>query len=210
MQRVIKRFFDIVFSLCCSVFAIPIMAIAIVFIYVNSPKGSPFFKQMRVGYKGKPFVVYKLRTMTNEVDEKGNLLSDELRLKRWGRVIRKLSIDELPQIWNILAGQMSWIGPRPLLANEMCVMTTEEQRIRQSVLPGITGWEAVHEGESTTRTEMAQYDIYYVKNWSLWLDVKIFFMTVMILFAAKRAEDEYRAPKVKDEEVKNEEVYTEK
>lgn len=201
MQKLIKRVFDICFAIVVSIFAMPVLAVAIIYIVIASPEASPIFKQTRIGYKGEEFIIYKLRTMTNERDEKGVLLPDEQRLKSWGKIIRKLSIDELTQIINIFKGEMSWIGPRPLLSHEMNVMTKEEQGLRQSMLPGITGWEAVNEHETDTRVEMAQYDLYYVRNWTLGLDVKIFFMTVGILIGAKRADDEHRAPKVMDGEV---------
>ncbi|MEG0988590.1 MAG: sugar transferase [Clostridium sp.] len=201
MRLKIKRAFDIVFAICCSVFAIPIVLITMIIIRINSPEDPTMFKQTRIGYKGKKFIVYKLRTMTNEKDENGDLLLDEERLKTWGKVIRKLSIDELTQIFNILCGQMSWIGPRPLLPKEMSVMTKTEQIERQSYLPGITGWEAVNESKSDSRRTMAEYDLYYVRNWSLRLDLKIFIKTVGILFSANRTDEEHRAPKLKDDEI---------
>lgn len=201
MQKMIKRVFDFCFALFVLIFAIPIILLTIICIMINSPEDSPIFKQTRIGYKGKRFTILKLRTMTNEKDENGNLLSDEQRLKTWGKVIRKLSIDELTQIFNILLGQMSWIGPRPLLPHEMEVMTAEEQVVRQSMLPGITGWEAVNEDKTDSRAEMAQYDLHYIKNWSLLLDMKIFFMTIVILLFGNRADDAYRAPKVNEAEI---------
>ncbi|MBQ7725871.1 MAG: sugar transferase [Clostridia bacterium] len=210
MQKLIKHIFDFLFALICSVFAIPIILIAMLIIHFRSPEAPTIFKQTRIGYRGKKFTIYKLRTMTDERDENGELLPDEQRLKRWGEVLRTLNVDELPQILNILSGQMSWIGPRPLLPHEMSVMTLDEQKLRQSMLPGITGWEAVNESKSDSREQMAQYDLYYVSNWSLWLDLKIFWKTVSILFTKSRAEDSYRAPKVKEHEIKTDEVYSEK
>lgn len=209
MQKIIKRVFDFCFALFCMVFAIPIILITMLVIHMNSPEDPAVFKQTRIGYKGKAFTIYKLRTMTNERDAQGNLLPDEKRLKSWGKIIRKLNIDELTQIINILAGQMSWIGPRPLLPHEMSVMSLEEQKVRQSMLPGITGWEAVNEGETDTRAEMAQYDLFYVSHWSLALDVKVFFMTVGILLTGHRSDDQHRAPKVQEAEIKTDKVYIE-
>lgn len=209
MQRIIKRVFDFLFALVCSVFAIPIILVAMLIIRIKSPEAPTIFKQRRIGYKGKEFTIYKLRTMTDERDENGNLLPDEFRLKRWGEVMRTLNIDELTQILNILAGQMSWIGPRPLLPREMSVMTLEEQKIRQSMLPGITGWEAINESKTDSREEMAKYDLYYVEHWSLWFDVKIFFKTIAVIFTKSRAEDSYRAPKLSENEIKTNEIYTE-
>lgn len=209
MQKVIKHIFDFLFALVCSVFAIPIILVAMLIIHIKSPEAPAIFKQRRIGYKGKEFTIYKLRTMTDERDENGELLPDEFRLKRWGEVMRTLNIDELAQIFNILSFKMSWIGPRPLLPREMSVMTLEEQKIRQSMLPGITGWEALNEDKTDSREEMAQYDLYYVKNWSLWFDIKIFFRTIGVIFTKSRAEDSYRAPKIKESEIKTEQIYTE-
>ena len=209
MQKLIKHVFDFLFALLCSVFAIPILLIAMLIIHIKSPEAPAIFKQKRIGYKGKAFYIYKLRTMTDERDENGDLLPDEQRLKRWGEVMRTLNIDELAQILNILSFKMSWIGPRPLLPHEMAVMTLEEQKIRQSVYPGITGWEAVNEDKTDSREEMAKYDLYYVQHWSLWLDIRIFFRTVAILFTKSRAEDSYRAPKVAENEIKTDEIYVE-
>jgi len=200
-EKKIKRIFDFVFALLSCIPAIPIVMVAMLIVFLNSPTDSPLFKQIRIGHKGKEFTIYKLRTMTNEKDESGELLPDEYRLKTWGKIIRKLSIDELTQILNILRGEMSWIGPRPLLPKEMVVMTKEEQRERQSMLPGISGWEAVNESKSDSRREMAEYDLYYVRNWSIALDVRIFFMTIGILLGAKRADDEHRAPKLSEDEI---------
>lgn len=209
MQKVIKHIFDFVFALLCSIFAIPIILIAMLIIHIKSPEAPAIFKQKRIGYKGKEFTIYKLRTMTDERDENGELLPDEDRLERWGEVIRTLNIDEMAQIFNILSFKMSWIGPRPLLPHEMSVMTLEEQKKRQSMLPGITGWEAVNESKTDSREEMAKYDLYYVEHWSLWFDIKIFFKTVAVLFTKSRAEDSYRAPKVSENEIKTDQIYTE-
>lgn len=207
MQKFIKRIFDRFFALICFLCSLPIVLVTMLIIHIKSPEDPTLFKQVRVGYEGREFTIYKLRTMTNERDENGELLPDEIRLKKWGKIIRKFSIDEFTQVWNILIGQMSFIGPRPLLPKEMQVMTLEEQKCRQSMYPGITGWEAVNEENSGSREEMAQYDLYYVRNWSLGFDVKIFFMTVWILLRGHRADDEVRAPKIMEEEVKTEQVY---
>ena len=143
-----------------------VLICGIIFVKAVSPEASPIFKQERVGYKNKLFALYKLRSMTNERDENGELLPDEVRLKNWGKIVRKTNMDELFQIWNILKGEMSFIGPRPILAKEMLVMTVAEQQERQSMRPGITGWEAVHEGESENRRQMAEYDHFYVCFWN--------------------------------------------
>lgn len=180
-----------------------VLLVGIIFVKIVSPEASPVFKQERVGYKGKHFILFKLRSMTNEYDENGNLLSDEMRLKKWGKVIRATNMDELFQIWNILKGEMSFIGPRPILPKEMLVMTEDEQRERQSMRPGITGWEAVHEGESSTRRAMAELDLYYVRNWSLKLDWQVLYKTLGIIFGFQRPDDSIRAPKVLDSEIRS-------
>ena len=204
--KVVKRIVDYAFAVVAGVFALPVVLIFLLIIKIVSPEDPPLFKQERMGYGCKPFTIYKLRTMTNEKDENGNLLPDEQRLKNWGKLIRKCSIDELSQILNIFTGQMSWIGPRPLLPKEMLVMTAEEQRERQSVLPGITGWEAVNEEKSDSRREMAEFDLYYVRHWSLGLDCKIFFMTVRKLLGADRSDEAHRAPKLDEKEFRSTEI----
>lgn len=198
---IVKRCFDLLFALFVSVFAIPIALVTMLVIKVFSPESPVIFKQERIGYLCKPFTMLKLRSMTNECDSNGILLPDEKRLKLWGKIIRKLSIDELPQIFHILTGQMSWIGPRPLLPKEMLVMTEEEQKERQSMLPGITGWEAVNEEKSDNRREMAEFDLEYVRNWSLGFDLKIFYMTIAKLFVANRSDEAHRAPKMTDDQI---------
>ena len=175
MGKFSKRLFDLLLALILFIPASLVLLCGIIFVKIASPESSPIFKQERVGYKNKLFTLYKLRSMTNERDKNGELLPDELRLKKWGKIVRKTNMDELFQIWNILKGEMSFIGPRPILAKEMLVMTEAEQTERQSMRPGITGWEAVHEGESENRRQMAEFDLYYVRNWSLKLDWLVFF-----------------------------------
>ena len=196
-----KRFWDVVFGIILGCIAIPILLLAMLFVFLVSPSsGSPIFCQKRTGYRGKTFTMLKLRTMTNKKDENGELLPDEQRLKWWGKIIRKTNIDELTQILHILVGQMSFIGPRPLLPKEMQVMTSHEQEKRQSVRPGIIGWESVNEDKSSSRAEMAQFDLYYVDNWSIKLDAKIFFKTIFEIF--RRPDDSLRAPKLDENEIK--------
>lgn len=178
-----------------------VLLCGIIFVIMVSPESSPIFKQERVGYRGKLFILLKLRSMTNDRDVNGNLLPDELRLKKWGKIVRKTNVDELFQIWNILKGDMSFIGPRPILSKEMLVMTEEEQIERQSFRPGITGWEAVHEGESENRRQMAEFDLYYVRNWSLKLDWIVFYKTIKIVFGFQRPDDIVRAPKMTDDQI---------
>lgn len=201
MGKFIKRIFDFILALILFIPGAIVLLLGMLFVKIVSPESSPIFKQVRVGYKNKHFTMYKLRSMTNERDAEGNLLPDEVRLKTWGKIVRKTNMDELFQIWNILKGEMSFIGPRPILAKEMLVMTTEEQQERQSMRPGITGWEAVHEGESSTRREMAEKDLYYVRNWSLKLDWLVFYKTFQIVLGFQRPDDSVRAPKMTDDQI---------
>lgn len=203
MGKFSKRLFDLVLALILFIPASLVLLCGIIFVKIVSPESSPIFKQERVGYKNKLFTLYKLRSMTNERDKNGELLPDELRLKKWGKIVRKTNMDELFQIWNILKGEMSFIGPRPILAKEMLVMTEAEQTERQSMRPGITGWEAVHEGESENRRQMAEFDLYYVRNWSLKLDWLVFFKTFAIVFGFQRPDDSVRAPKMTDDQILN-------
>ena len=201
MNKFIKRLLDVMLALMLFIPAALVLLFGVLFVRIASPESSPIFKQERVGFRGKLFTLFKLRSMTNERDENGDLLPDEMRLKKWGKIVRKTNMDELFQIWNILKGEMSFIGPRPILAKEMLVMTTEEQQERQSMRPGITGWEAVHEGESSTRREMAEKDLYYVRNWSLKLDWLVFYKTFQIVLGFQRPDDSVRAPKMTDDQI---------
>ncbi|MDD4689396.1 MAG: sugar transferase [Eubacteriales bacterium] len=191
VQRLIKRLFDICFSILLLICASPFLLIAMLVVKINSPESSVFFKQVRPGYKCKLFTIYKLRSMTNEVDENGDLLPDELRLKTWGKLIRKTNIDEIPQMINVLKGEISLIGPRPVLPSDVEKFNNEQKR-RQDVMPGITGWEAVNEWETPTWEDKFRYDLYYVDNWSLGLDIKIFFKTIYVVIFAKRPGEDYR------------------
>lgn len=207
MGKFIKRLFDLILALILVIPGAIVLLLGMLFVKIVSPESSPIFKQVRVGYKNKHFTMYKLRSMTNERDAEGNLLPDEVRLKTWGKIVRKTNMDELFQIWNILLGEMSFIGPRPILPQEMLVMTEEEQKERQSMRPGITGWEAIHEGESESRREMAEFDLYYVRNWSLGMDWKIFYTTIGLVVGFARPDDKYRAPKLDENEFRtNKEV----
>ena len=201
MEKFVKRFFDLILALLLFIPALLILMCGIIFVKIVSPESSPILKQERVGYKNKLFTLFKLRSMTNERDENGELLPDEVRLKKWGKIVRKTNMDELFQIWNILKGEMSFIGPRPILAKEMLVMTEAEQIERQSMRPGITGWEAVHEGESENRRQMAEFDLFYVRNWSLKLDWMVFYKTIQIVLGFQRPDDSIRAPKMTDDQI---------
>ncbi|WP_283693707.1 sugar transferase [Clostridium perfringens] len=171
----IKRAFDIIASLGGLIFLSPIMIIAAIIIKINL--GSPvFFKQKRIGKDNKEFEMIKFRTMKDAVDKEGNQLPDELRLTKVGQILRSLSIDELPELINILKGDMSLIGPRPLLVKYL-PLYNERQIRRHEVLPGLTGWAQVNGRNNLTWNEKFELDVYYVENWSLTLDLKIFFLT---------------------------------
>lgn len=191
IQHVIKRIFDVCFSVLLLICSSPFLLIAVLIVKINSPNEPVFFKQIRPGYKCKLFTIYKIRTMTSERDENGNLLPDKNRLKKWGKFIRKTNIDEIPQIINVLKGEMSLIGPRPVLPEDVNNFN-QYQLHRQDVLPGISGWEAVNEWKTQTWEKKFEYDIYYVDNFSLGLDAKIFFKTIYIILFARRPNEKNR------------------
>jgi len=141
--------------------------------------GNPIlFRQKRPGYKEKIFDIYKFRTMTNDTDEDGNLLPDEQRLVGIGKFIRSTSLDELPQLFNVLKGEMSFVGPRPLLVEYLPLYNNEQKR-RHDVLPGITGWAQVNGRNAISWEQKFEYDVWYVDNQSFWLDMKILWMTFL-------------------------------
>ncbi len=141
--------------------------------------GKPvFFKQKRPGFHGRIFTIYKFRTMTNECDENGKLLEDQKRLTSIGKFVRSLSLDELPQIYNVLKGDLSLVGPRPLLVEYLDLYTEEEKR-RHSVKPGITGWAQINGRNNISWKSKFKLDLWYVDHWSLWLDLKILFLTII-------------------------------
>ena len=191
IQRAIKRLFDFLLAPIILIFSFPLLVVAIMVIKIQSPGGSIFFKQVRSGYKSKPFIMYKLRTMTNERDSYGNLLEDKKRLKNWGTVIRKIGLDEIPQMINILKFEMSLIGPRPILPSYVERLDNYQLK-RQDVLPGISGWQTVNEWATNTWDKTFEYDNYYVDNFSLWLDTKIFFKTLKMVFLMYRTNEDYR------------------
>ncbi len=180
-EKYIKRALDIL----CSLSAIILFCwlFAIVAVLVRIKLGSPvIFKQPRPGKDEKVFMLHKFRSMTDETDDKGELLPDEMRLTRFGRFLRSTSLDELPELWDILIGNMSIIGPRPLLVKYL-PLYNDEQRRRHEVRPGLTGWAQVHGRNLTSWEERFAYDTDYVDHLSFALDVKIVFMTVHCVFA---------------------------
>ncbi len=162
---------------------LPIYSIVAILIY--AVMGKPiFFRQKRPGYQGKVFEILKFRTMTNLRDQEGNLLPDEKRLFGLGKWIRSTSLDELPQLINVLKGDMSFVGPRPLLIEYLPLYTTEQSR-RHHVKPGITGWAQVNGRNAITWEEKFRYDVWYVDHLSFRLDIKIMWMTFLKVLARK-------------------------
>ncbi|OKL37670.1 sugar transferase [Domibacillus mangrovi] len=178
-----KRIFDFIFAFMVVILLSPIVLLT--FIAIKVKIGSPvIFKQPRPGLHGKPFFVYKFRTMTDERDENGELLPDSIRLTPFGQLLRKLSLDELPQLFNVLKGDISLVGPRPLLMEYLDLYTPEQAR-RHEVRPGITGWAQVNGRNAISWEDKFKLDVWYVDNRSFWLDIKILFMTVQKVFKSE-------------------------
>lgn len=170
-----KRLLDIITSLLVLIMTLPITLVTM--ILISKKLGKPvFFKQMRPGKNEKPFDIYKFRTMTTEVDDKGQLLPDEQRMTKLGSKIRNSSIDELPQLINVLKGDLSLVGPRPLLM-EYLPLYNEEQRKRHNVKPGITGWAQINGRNAITWEQKFKLDVWYAENQSFKLDMYILYKT---------------------------------
>lgn len=184
--KYIKRFLDIVISLTALVILSPVLLIVAILVRVRL--GSPvIFHQDRPGYHEKIFGLCKFRSMTDERDGNGNLLPDEVRLTKFGRLLRSTSLDELPELWNILKGDMSLIGPRPLLVSYLPYYTEEEQ-LRHTVRPGLTGWAQVNGRNHVDWDKRIALDVEYVRNMSFAMDLKIFFLTVKKVFVRENIE----------------------
>lgn len=178
-----KRIFDIVVSLMALILLSLVIAITAFLIRIKI--GTPvIFTQVRPGLNGKPFKVYKFRSMTEEKDSNGELLPDDIRLTSFGKIIRKLSLDELPQLWNVLKGDMSFVGPRPLLMEYMSLYN-QTQLKRHDVRPGITGWAQVNGRNTISWEKKFEFDVWYVENQTFWLDLKILVMTAMKVFKSE-------------------------
>ena len=172
----LKRSFDIVIASLGLLLLSPV--VAIVAFQVRRNLGSPvLFRQSRPGLSGKPFSMVKFRSMKDAVDERGNLLPDSERMTSFGQFLRSTSLDELPELWNVLKGDMSLVGPRPLLM-EYVSLYSEEQFRRHEVRPGVTGWAQVNGRNAISWEDKFKLDIWYVDNRSFWLDIKILFLTV--------------------------------
>ena len=172
----IKRLFDLFVALLVALITWPIMAVVAVLVrcYLGSPV---LFSQVRPGLRGKPFLVYKFRTMTDARDNQGGLLPDDVRLTRLGLFLRRSSLDELPQLFNVIMGDISLVGPRPLLMEYM-PLYTEEQARRHEIRPGITGWAQVNGRNAISWEQKFALDVWYVDHQSIWLDIKILALTL--------------------------------
>lgn len=183
IQKAAKRLFDVVGASLALVALSPI--IALVAAIVRTRIGSPvFFRQIRPGRNGEPFRIIKFRTMTDEKAPDGALLPDEERLVEAGRRLRRWSLDELPELWNVVTGDMSLVGPRPLLMDYLPRYTAEQAR-RHEVRPGVTGLAQVSGRNDLPWEDRFELDVWYVDNWSIWLDLKIVVMTVGRVFTGR-------------------------
>jgi len=172
----VKRVFDLVITFIGLLLIVPV--IILVAALVRLKLGSAiFFKQARPGLNGDVFNMYKFRTMTNECDKNGVLLSDKDRLTKFGKLLRSTSLDELPSLWNVLKGDMSLVGPRPLLVEYLPLYSKKQSR-RHEVKPGITGWAQVNGRNAINWDQKFDLDVWYVDNQSIWLDIKILWLTV--------------------------------
>jgi sugar transferase EpsL len=183
-----KRIFDLTFALIALIILFPILLLTAILVRILI--GTPIlFKQQRPGYKGRPFFIYKFRSMTNRLTRDGSLLSDAERLTRFGGFLRSLSLDELPELFNILRGEMSFVGPRPLLMEYLPLYSPQQMR-RHDVVPGLTGWAQVNGRNAIDWPTRFSMDIWYVDHWSFWLDIKIIFMTVWKVISRKGVNQE--------------------
>lgn len=175
-----KRFLDW-FAACLGLLLLsPIFIIATIGLYIAN-QGKPFFFQLRPGLNGGIFKIVKFKTMNDQKDALGNLLSDEQRLTKIGKFVRKTSLDELPQLWNVIKGEMSLIGPRPLLPEYLPLYDANQAR-RHEVKPGMTGWAQVNGRNAISWQQKFEYDVWYVEHLSFGLDVKILLLTIMKVF----------------------------
>ena len=175
-----KRLFDFLVAFFSLFIFTPFFILLFLMIRMNL--GEPiFFKQLRPGKKGIPFVMYKFRTMRDVFDKNGLVLNDEDRLTNFGKFLRSTSLDELPELWNVVKGDMSLVGPRPLLMEYLPLYSTEQSR-RHEVLPGITGWAQINGRNSISWEEKFKLDVWYVDNHSFFLDLKILILTIKKIF----------------------------
>lgn len=176
-----KRIFDCTVSLFVLFFFSPLFLLIVLYLNCFNKGSGAFFFQQRPGKDGKIFKVVKFKTMTDERDKDGNLLPDDKRLTKVGKFVRSTSLDEIPQLINVIKGDMSLVGPRPLLVQYLPLYSREQAR-RHEVRPGITGWAQVNGRNAISWKQKFEYDVWYVDNMSFWLDVKILFLTVKKVF----------------------------
>lgn len=187
-----KRLIDFIFALCILLIIWPIFLIFVIWLHFANKGTGVFFFQERPGKNGKIFKVIKYKTMTDERDEQGNLLPDAKRLTKVGRFVRSTSIDELPQLFNVLKGDMALIGPRPLLPQYLPLYSKEQAR-RHEVRPGITGWAQINGRNAISWTKKFEYDVWYVDHCSFLLDLKIVFLTIKKVFVREGISQEGQA-----------------
>ena len=182
-KNYIKRPLDFTLAVIGTIGAMPILIPTGILLTIAN-KGTPFFLQKRPGKNERIFTIVKFKTMNDKKDKAGNLLPDDKRLTTIGRIVRKTSIDEIPQLWNVLKGDMSLVGPRPLLP-EYLPLYNDFQRRRHEVRPGITGWAQVNGRNAVSWKKKFEYDVWYVDNLNFWLDVKILLLTVKKVFKSE-------------------------
>lgn len=187
-----KRFFDFWISLIVLIIISPILLVVTIWLHFANKGAGAFFTQDRPGKDGKIFKVIKYKTMTDERDENGELLPDEVRLTKVGKFVRSTSIDELPQLINVLKGDMALIGPRPLLP-EYLPLYSKKQARRHEVRPGISGWAQCHGRNAISWTEKFKLDVWYVDHCTLWTDIKIIFITIKNVLLRKDINSETAA-----------------
>lgn len=176
-KRYLKRILDFLISLTALMIIWPILLLVTILLTICNKGAGAFFFQERPGLNGKIFKIIKFKTMTDERDVEGNLLPDEKRLTKVGKFVRSTSIDELPQLWNVLVGDMALIGPRPLLVQYLPLYSPEQMR-RHEVRPGITGWAQCHGRNAITWTKKFEYDVWYVDHCSFMTDIKVIWITI--------------------------------
>jgi lipopolysaccharide/colanic/teichoic acid biosynthesis glycosyltransferase len=179
-KRIIKPVFDFSFAFVLLSLLMPIILVFLFFLFLQNSR-TPLFSQVRLGLKEKQFTIYKLKTMQDTRDDQGVLLPDNHRITPLGKIIRKLSLDELPQFWNVLKGDMSFVGPRPLLP-EYLPLYNKKQKNRHNLKPGITGWAQVKGRNTISWQQKFEYDLWYIENQSFILDLKILLFTVGKIF----------------------------
>jgi undecaprenyl phosphate N,N'-diacetylbacillosamine 1-phosphate transferase len=182
--KYIKRIFDVCFSLLVLILSAPVLSSALFMLMISNRSTKILFFQLRPGFNERIFKLVKVKTMNDKVDSNGQLLSDEERTTALGKILRKFSIDELPQLWNVIKGDMSLIGPRPLLVEYLSHYTPEQKR-RHEIKPGITGWAQIHGRNSLPFSERFKLDVWYVDNISFKLDMLIFCKTILKIFKSE-------------------------